>query len=96
MNAPVLNIDSEVLEKQMTNLTKTMNKTKRFFDNAEIAACAEIAEQVKTEVDLFAPNVPIVVALCNPGMRDRHWETLSERTGKEIKPGDDFTLQKVR
>ena len=27
-------------------------------------------------------QVPIIVALRNPGMRARHWETLSEKIGK--------------
>jgi len=37
--------------------------------------------------------VPIVVALRTQGMKDRHWEMLSERVGFEVKPHDGFTYQ---
>jgi hypothetical protein len=31
-------------------------------------------------------QVPIIVALRNPGMRARHWEALSEKIGKYYQP----------
>ena len=37
--------------------------------------------QVRDEVDLFRPKVPLIVALRNPGMKERHWTDLAEKTG---------------
>jgi dynein heavy chain len=39
--------------------------------------------------------VPIIKTLGNPGMKDRHWEKVSELVGFPIKPGSDLTLAKV-
>merc|ERR1719424_911364 len=55
--------------------------------------CA-IAEQIRMELEAFKPNVPIVIALRNAGMRDRHWDQLSEVMGKKIHPDESgYTLQ---
>lgn len=39
--------------------------------------------------------MPIIKTLGNPGMKDRHWEKVSELVGFPIKPGSDLTLAKV-
>ena len=36
-----------------------------------------------------------MLALRTEGMVDRHWELLSEKLGKEIKPYEGFTFGKV-
>lgn len=52
-----------------------------------------IAEKIKGELDEFKPKVPLLVALRNEGMTDRHWKSISEKAGFEIKPtGSDFTF----
>ena len=39
--------------------------------------CHGIAKQIKQEMEDFRPFMPVVTALRNPGMRDRHWDELS-------------------
>ena len=36
-----------------------------------------------------------ILALCNPGMRDRHWDKLSEDIGQQVEPDDELTLQQL-
>lgn len=36
-------------------------------------------------------NVPMIYALRNPGMRDRHWKRLSNLVGFEVACTPDFT-----
>ena len=43
-------------------------------------------QQTKERVESFKENIPIIQALCNPGLRDRHWEKLSEIVGFQLKP----------
>lgn len=50
---------------------------------------------MKKKVEEFMPYVPIAVSLRKDGMKDRHWEQITEKTGIVVKPDDDFTLQKV-
>lgn len=37
----------------------------------------------------------MISILCNPGIRDRHWEKMSNIFGKNLKPDTGTTLKKV-
>lgn len=39
--------------------------------------------------------IPLVSILCNPGIRPRHWEQMSEVVGYDLTPDSGTTLQKV-
>lgn len=40
--------------------------------------------ELKRQIDEFRPYVGVIEALKNPGMKDRHFETISEKIGFEI------------
>ena len=42
----------------------------------------------------FKENLPLIQTLFNPGMRDRHWEQVSEIVGYPIKPDEETCLSK--
>lgn len=44
----------------------------------DLSGIISIAEQIKAELTEFKPNLPLITALRNPGMRDRHWSSISE------------------
>lgn len=50
---------------------------------------------MKAKVDEFKPYVPLAVALRKEGMKDRHWDQISEAVGFDIRPDEDFTLTTV-
>ena len=52
----------------------------------------KVAETVKGWIGEFQPFVPLIQALRNPGMRDRHWDQLSEKLGFTVKPDASFTF----
>ena len=41
---------------------------------------------MKTRVDEFKQHLPLLSALCNPGLRERHWVKMTEIAGQELKP----------
>ena len=43
-------------------------------------AVGSIAKQLKQEMEDFRPFMPVVTALRNPGMRDRHWAKFASRS----------------
>nr|XP_061802869.1 dynein axonemal heavy chain 12-like [Nerophis lumbriciformis] len=53
--------------------------------------CSTVLEQVKE----FKEYVPLVSVLCNPGIRGRHWEQMSQIVGYELTPDAGTTLRKV-
>ena len=42
--------------------------------------------QVKSRVDDFKEHLPLIGALFNPGLRDRHWEKMSAIAEQDLKP----------
>ena len=55
----------------------------------------EMANIVKQDLDAFKNNVPIIVALRLPGMRERHWAQLSNDLKMEINLTGSVTLHDV-
>lgn len=44
-----------------------------------------VAEEGKAKVVAFQAYLPLISAVCNPGLRERHWEALAELVGFTIK-----------
>lgn len=51
--------------------------------------------QMKDEMDEFKPYLPLIQALRNPGMRERHWERLSEELSMRLRPDATLTLTDI-
>ncbi|EDQ91509.1 uncharacterized protein MONBRDRAFT_15298, partial [Monosiga brevicollis MX1] len=93
MNDSFADLDPEALEVQITNASKTILKCSKSFK--ELPGCLAIAQTVSGWIEEFKPYVPLIQALRNPGMRERHWEQLSEAVGFDVKPDSSFTFQRV-
>ena len=50
---------------------------------------------MKAKVEEFKENMPLVQTLFNPGMRERHWEQISEIVGFPLRPDEDMCLSKL-
>ena len=37
-----------------------------------------MAEESRTKVQSFQEHLPLISAICNPGLRERHWDTLAD------------------
>lgn len=44
-----------------------------------------MAEEGKARVAAFQEHMPLIGAICNAGLRDRHWSALADIVGFEIK-----------
>lgn len=44
---------------------------------------------------LFQEQLPVISILCNPGIRDRHWDKMSNIFHRNLKPDTGTTLRKV-
>ena len=99
MHGPWNEIDAELCETVVDNTFQTITKTAKFFGQGanQSDKQAAVALHVQSEVKDFRPLVPLLLALRNQGMAQRHWDQIEEATGISI--GDvtapDFTLQKV-
>lgn len=46
-------------------------------------------------IDEFKEHLPLIQTLGNPGMKERHWEQVSEIVGFPIRVSPDLTLEKI-
>ena len=90
-----MGLEAEDIEKSVNSLSKNLNKSCKFFERNDLPNNLEIGRQIKGAVDNFKPNVPLILALRNPGMRERHWIALSEKLEVEILPDEKLTLLKL-
>jgi dynein heavy chain len=84
-------IDPRYCENEVTGGIRLLFKTIRALKSDENKAdemkvICSIAELIKTELEEFKPNLPLVVGLRNEGMRERHWQQLSEIAKAEVGP----------
>ncbi|XP_032050232.1 dynein heavy chain 12, axonemal [Aythya fuligula] len=87
----------EKQKKIQQELKKTQHRTVEEKKGEEIKAnptltmCSSVLEQIKG----FKENIPTVNVFCNPGMRTRHWQQMSNIVGYDLTPDSGTTLRKV-
>ncbi|CAM9833122.1 unnamed protein product, partial [Heterosigma akashiwo] len=86
-------LDAEALEEEVNQGAQAIAKAYKFFEKTGKGMLASIAEGVKQQIAAFKPAVPLVVALRNPGMRERHWGEISSKLGFKVAPDESTTLE---
>uniref|UniRef100_A0A8B9MHH2 Dynein axonemal heavy chain 3 n=1 Tax=Accipiter nisus TaxID=211598 RepID=A0A8B9MHH2_9AVES len=91
MNGEVLNAN-EITE-EVGNMWRTMYKLSKSFP--DLAGPRGLAETIKYKLDKFKQHLPVLSIACNRGMKERHWEQISEIVGCEIRPDETTTLKNI-
>ena len=42
------------------------------------------ATTMKARLEKFKINMPLINALCNPGIKERHWQMMNEKVTKKV------------
>ncbi|KAA8590936.1 hypothetical protein FQN60_001879 [Etheostoma spectabile] len=61
------------------------------LESPTVLLCSTVMEQIKE----FKDHIPVVSILCNPGIRARHWDQMSDIVGYDLTPDSGTTLRKV-
>ncbi|KAI8820875.1 dynein heavy chain and region D6 of dynein motor-domain-containing protein [Fimicolochytrium jonesii] len=93
LSGSFLDLNAEDVEKNLMNAWRVMFKSVKTFKSQP--GCLAVAMQMKEEMDDFKPNLPLIQALRNPGMRDRHWDRLNEEMGTKLRPDASLTLTDI-
>ncbi|GAB1605521.1 dynein axonemal heavy chain 1-like isoform X5 [Argonauta hians] len=92
LNDPILSINAEDVEKNVIDSYKIMHKSVRIFSESPVVQ--DVAIMVKNQIEEFKPFIPLFQGLRNPGMRNRHWDQLSEQLGFQVRPKSNLTFSK--
>ena len=67
-----MNLNAEEIDSEVSEMWRTMYKLTKVFN--EQAGPRRIADSIKGKIDKFKVHLPILHTICNPGIRDRHWD----------------------
>ncbi|XP_048348807.1 dynein axonemal heavy chain 3 [Sphaerodactylus townsendi] len=90
MNGPLQDLNAEEITEEVGTMWRTMYKLTKTF--AELPGPKRLAENVKFKIDKFKQHLPVLSIACNRGMKDRHWEQISDIVGYEIRPDETTSL----
>ena len=65
-------MNAEEVEEEVGSMWRTMYKLTKSF--SDVPGPKRIADSVKTKIDKFKAHLPLLQTICNPGIRDRHWD----------------------
>ena len=67
--------------RQVQNLWRTAYKLTKVFAHPDYKGPMRASATIKAKLEKFKISMPIISALCNPGIKQRHWDMMSEKVG---------------
>ena len=58
-------------------------------------APAKIAEECKAKIVGFQELLPLIIAICNGGLHQRHWEQIATVVGFDVRPDEVTSLRRL-
>ncbi|RDD45105.1 Dynein heavy chain 7, axonemal, partial [Trichoplax sp. H2] len=92
-DGPIHEVDPDNVEQEVGAFYRGLYKLEKTF--ADLPAPKKIATKIRSKVEDFKQHLPLISVLCNPGLRDRHWDDMAAHTGYPIKPDNEATLSKM-
>ncbi|KAL8008233.1 putative dynein heavy chain region D6 P-loop domain, dynein heavy chain, domain-2 [Plasmopara halstedii] len=86
-SAPLASVNAEEIERDCDQFRRTIGKIlKECEQNTEVYSVAiTMAQEVKNRLDDMFENVlPLMMLVCTPGMRERHWNDIERITGIHV------------
>ena len=65
-------INAEEVEEEVSGMWRTLFKLTKTF--SDVPGPRRVADSTKSKIDKFKVYLPLLGCICNPGLRDRHWE----------------------
>jgi dynein heavy chain len=90
MDGPFSAIDAETLASDCDKWWRGSAKLMKSLDGAP----QEVVASMRAQLEDFQQYIPLITALRNPGMRDRHWERISNACGFPVKADNTFSLRR--
>ncbi|XP_045521817.1 dynein axonemal heavy chain 1-like [Pieris brassicae] len=88
---PLMYVDADSIEPLINEYYKTIIKCVRTF--ADLPKVQQVALTIRDDIDEFKPLIPVIQAVRNPGMKERHWNEFMDRAGITVTMNEKQTFQ---
>ncbi|KAF2360954.1 Dynein heavy chain domain-2 [Trinorchestia longiramus] len=85
--------DPDAIAQDVAATWRSVYKLEKVFTDLPAAKTLVIA--VRQRIEQFREHLPLVLTLGNPGLKERHWEKISEVVGYPLRSDPSTTLQRV-
>ncbi|KAB0793663.1 hypothetical protein PPYR_13283 [Photinus pyralis] len=90
---PFADLDADAIVEEVEAMWRTLYKlSKTLQDNP---GAKRIAEMVRSKVEKFKQFLPVLQTVCNKGLRQRHWDKISEIVGVQVEHSKDSSLNEM-
>lgn len=66
-----------------------------FAAEPAMEAPARIAEECKAKITSFQELLPLITAICNAGLHERHWQQIAAVVGFDVRPDEVTSLRRL-
>ena len=87
-DGPLEEVDAEQVQARVEEWYRGSGKLTKLL----VGPPATVVLEMRKLLEEFMDKIPLITALCNPGMQIRHWIAVSEEVGQEVRKTEDFTL----
>ncbi|DBA79602.1 TPA: hypothetical protein ACH3X1_008288 [Trebouxia sp. C0004] len=91
MDGPIVAINAEQVA---TDCEKWYRQTAK-IGKAMAGPAAEVLANLRGKLEGFQEHLPLIKALRNPGLRDRHWDKISQKVGVPVKADASFSVSRA-
>lgn len=95
MNGPILQVDAEQVEQEVQSMWKLSYKLTKQFKTPDLKGPLKVAVTIKTRLEKFKINIPLIQVICNPGLKQRHWDQMNEIIDSDITPNEKTCLKDI-
>ncbi|GBG29412.1 Dynein heavy chain 7, axonemal [Hondaea fermentalgiana] len=91
---PLVSLDAEEIDRDADNVRRATAKLVKEFERQEVEeplkAATVLLNESKTYLDEY---IPLMLLLCNPGLRERHWGLIADITKLPVKYSPEVNLE---
>lgn len=91
MDGPFPEINAETVANECDKWWRGTAKLSKVLEGPAL----EVVQQVRVKMEEFQQHIPLITAMRNPGLRDRHWNRISAAVGFPVKADAGFSVSRA-